>query len=234
MTDQTTARATDLGPGAGRPVGDIADHGDGAGTGTDGLLLDAVVKAYGAHPALDVPRLHVPAGSFTVLVGPSGCGKSTALRISSGLETPTRGRVLLGGVDVTATPAAERGVAMVFQDFALYPHMTVEQNVGFGLRLEARHRRRTGPDRRAGLGRADIRRRVMEACELLGLAALVERRPAQLSGGERQRVGLARAIVRRPKVLLLDEPLSALDAQLRQQARAELVRLHRELGNTVL
>lgn len=227
VTDQMTAVPTDLGSGAG-----VAEPDPDA----DGLLLDGVVKTYGgARPALDVPRLHVPAGSFTVLVGPSGCGKSTALRVSSGLETPTRGRVLLGGVDVTSTPAAGRGVAMVFQDFALYPHMTVEQNVGFGLRLEARHRPRRGLRGGAGpLNKAEIRRRVTGACELLGLGGLLGRRPAQLSGGERQRVGLARAIVRRPRVLLLDEPLSALDAQLRQQARAELVRLHRELGNTVV
>ena len=195
-----------------------------------GVLLDGVSKRYNDRdrPALDVDRLHVPGRSLTVLVGPSGCGKTTALRIVSGLDSPTAGRVLIDGTDVTDVTPGQRGVSMVFQDFALYPHMTVERNISFGLRLEAKH------NRKSGLDRAEIERRVAQVCGSLGLTELRHRRPAQLSGGERQRVGLARAIVRRPKVLLLDEPLSALDAQLRQQARAELVRLHRELGNTVV
>ncbi|HJQ46739.1 MAG TPA: ABC transporter ATP-binding protein [Amycolatopsis sp.] len=195
-----------------------------------GVVLDGVTKRYdgGDRPALDVDRLHVPGKSLTVLVGPSGCGKSTALRMVSGLDTSTTGRVLIDGADVTGVPPGRRGVSMVFQDFALYPHMTVDRNISFGLRLEAKH------NRQSGLDRDEIERRVAQACATLGLSELRRRRPAQLSGGERQRVGLARAIVRRPKVLLLDEPLSALDAQLRQQARAELVRLHRELGNTVV
>ncbi|WP_018503148.1 ABC transporter ATP-binding protein [Parafrankia discariae] len=204
------AVANDLGP-------------DGAG-----VLFDGVTKRYGRQTVLDVPRLDVPHRSFTVLVGPSGCGKSTGLRVIAGLETPDSGRVVIGGVDVTGVAPGRRGVSMVFQDFALYPHLTVEQNISFSLRLEARHNRRDGPSK------ADIARRVTEACAMLGLEKLRGRRPAQLSGGERQRVGLARAVVRRPSVLLLDEPLSALDAQLRQHARAELVRLHRELGNTVV
>jgi multiple sugar transport system ATP-binding protein len=186
------------------------------------------VKRYGPHPALDVPRLSVPAGSFTVVVGPSGCGKSTGLRVVAGLERPDEGRVLIDGTDVTGLPPGERGVALVFQDFALYPHMTVERNINFGLRLAARHDRRSGPSK------DEISSRVAEVCAMLGLSDLRRRLPRQLSGGERQRVGLARAIVRRPAVLLLDEPLSNLDAQLRQRARAELVRLHRELGNTVM
>ncbi|WP_236796147.1 ABC transporter ATP-binding protein [Amycolatopsis sp. GM8] len=194
-----------------------------------GVLLDGVSKRFDSgRAALDVASLHVPSGSLTVFVGPSGCGKTTALRIVSGLEEPTAGRVLIDGTDVTHAPPGRRGVSMVFQDFALYPHMTVERNISFGLRLAAKHRSESGLDS------AEIERRVTQACESLGLTALRRRRPGQLSGGERQRVGLARAIVRRPKVLLLDEPLSALDAQLRQQARAELVRLHRELGNTVV
>jgi multiple sugar transport system ATP-binding protein len=194
-----------------------------------GVLLSSLVKRYGTDKAaLDVEHLHIPERSFTVLVGPSGCGKSTALRIIAGLEQPTRGRVIIDGADVTDRTPGDRGVAMVFQDYALYPHMTVEDNIGFGLRLEAKHHRASG------LNRHEIAERVAETCESLGLSPLRSRRPAQLSGGERQRVGLARAIVRRPAVLLLDEPLSALDAQLRHQARAELVRLHRELSNTML
>ncbi|WP_433599255.1 ABC transporter ATP-binding protein [Nocardia sp. CA-135953] len=194
-----------------------------------GVVLDGISKRYGDdHPALAVDHLHVPGKSLTVLVGPSGCGKSTALGIVSGLISPTTGRVLIDGTDVTDYAPGRRGVSMVFQDFALYPHMTVERNIAFGLRLEAKH------NRNSGLDRTEIERRVAYACESLGLTELRHRRPAQLSGGQRQRVGLARAIVRQPKVLLLDEPLSALDAQLRQQARVELVRLHRELGNTVV
>ncbi|MGW6726154.1 ABC transporter ATP-binding protein [Nocardia sp. NPDC055029] len=196
---------------------------------SSGVLLDGIIKRYDDdRPALDVEQLHIPGRSLTVLVGPSGCGKSTALGIVSGLLTPDEGRVLIEGADVTGTPPGRRGVSMVFQDFALYPHMTVERNISFGLRLEAKHHRK------AGLDKAEIERRVAHACDSLGLSELRHRRPAQLSGGQRQRVGLARAIVRRPQVLLLDEPLSALDAQLRQQARVELVRLHRELGNTVV
>lgn len=206
---------------------DVAIPDDLASDGA-GVLLDGVTKRYGRQTVLDVPRLQVPHRSFTVLVGPSGCGKSTGLRVVAGLETPDTGRVVIGGVDVTDVAPGRRGVSMVFQDFALYPHLTVEQNISFSLRLEARHDRRNGPSK------ADIARRVSEACAMLGLEKLRRRRPAQLSGGERQRVGLARAVVRRPSVLLLDEPLSALDAQLRQHARAELVRLHRELGNTVV
>ncbi|MCM3924016.1 ABC transporter ATP-binding protein, partial [Frankia sp. AiPs1] len=236
----TELPATATATASGRPRQDPPDGSaaardgittDGITTGgmtTDGITLAGIVKRYGAHPALDVPRLGVPAGSLTVVVGPSGCGKSTGLRVVAGLETPDEGRVLIDGTDVTHLPPGERGVALVFQDFALYPHMTVERNIDFGLRLAARHDRRFGPSR------AEISSRVAEVCAMLGLSELRRRRPEQLSGGERQRVGLARAIVRRPAVLLLDEPLSSLDAQLRQRARAELVRLHRELGNTVV
>jgi multiple sugar transport system ATP-binding protein len=194
-----------------------------------GVELSSVIKRYGTgHAALDVGRLSIPERAFAVLVGPSGCGKSTTLRIVAGLERPNRGRVFIDGTDVTDLVPGERGVGMVFQDYALYPHMTTEDNISFGLRLEARHHRASGLDR------VEIARRVTRACDSLGLSLLRGRRPAQLSGGERQRVALARAIVRRPALLLLDEPLSALDAQLRQQARAELVRLHRELSGTML
>jgi multiple sugar transport system ATP-binding protein len=194
-----------------------------------GVELSSVVKRYGTGAAaLHVEHLSIPERSFAVLLGPSGCGKSTTLRIVAGLEQPNRGRVFIDGTDVTDLAPGDRGVGMVFQDYALYPHMTIEDNIGFGLRLEARHHRASGLDR------DEIARRVRQVCDSLGLSSLRGRRPAQLSGGERQRVALARAIVRRPALLLLDEPLSALDAQLRQQARAELVRLHRELSSTVL
>lgn len=195
---------------------------------SDGIQLIETSKNYGRHAALDTLSLSIPDSSLTVVVGPSGCGKSTMLRVISGLEKPDNGRVIARGVDITDHPPGDRGLAMVFQDFALYPHMTVEQNISFGLRLEAKHHRRTGPSR------AEIGLRVSEVCELLGLGEFRKRKPAQLSGGQRQRVALARAIVRRPGVLLLDEPLSNLDAQLRMQARAELVRLHRELDTTLV
>lgn len=193
-----------------------------------GIALRRVTHRYGDATALDVDALDIPRGSLCVVVGPSGCGKSTMLSVVSGLLAPTEGRILLDGVDVTDAAPGERNLAMVFQDFALYPHMTVADNIGFGLRLEARHARGAGP------AKAEIRARVAEVCAQLGLSDLLLRRPGQLSGGERQRVALARAVVRRRAVLLLDEPLSSLDAQLRQRARAELVRLHRELGATVV
>ncbi|OLT20856.1 hypothetical protein BJF78_34930 [Pseudonocardia sp. CNS-139] len=167
-------------------------------------------------------------GSFTVLVGPSGCGKSTCLRALAGLETLDAGQVLIDGADVTAAPARSRGLSMVFQDFALYPNMTVEGNVTFGLSLQARHDRRSGPSK------AEIRRRCAEVLAMLELDGLEKRRPSELSGGQRQRVALARAIVRRPRAFLMDEPLSNLDAQLRAQTRTQLVRLHRTLGTTFL
>ncbi|WP_238010020.1 ABC transporter ATP-binding protein [Dactylosporangium sp. AC04546] len=181
------------------------------------IELSGLTVRYGRVTALDAVDLHIRAGSFTAVVGPSGCGKSTLLRVVSGLEPPAAGTFTVDGQ-----------VAMVFQDYALYPHMTVAGNISFGMRLEARHDRRHGPTRR------EIDRRVHEVADRLGLGALLHRRPAQLSGGQRQRVALARAIVRRPAVLLLDEPLSALDAQLRGDARAELLRLYRDIGCTVV
>jgi multiple sugar transport system ATP-binding protein len=193
-----------------------------------GIALHGVVHRYGPTPALDVDHLAIPQGALCVVVGPSGCGKSTMLSLVAGLLEPSAGRVEVAGADVTDLPPGERDLAMVFQDFALYPHMTVADNIGFGLRLQARHARGAGP------GKAEITGRVDDVCERLGLTGLRSRRPGQLSGGERQRVALARAIVRRRPVLLLDEPLSSLDALLRQRARAELVLLHRELGATVV
>lgn len=195
---------------------------------SSGLALRAATKAFSAESVFDGLDLEVENGSFTVLVGPSGCGKSTCLRTLAGLETLDSGQVLIGGVDVTGSPARSRGLSMVFQDFALYPNMTVEGNVSFALRLQAKH------DRRSGLTRAEIRRRCADVMSMLELEGLAGRRPSQLSGGQRQRVALARAIVRRPQAFLMDEPLSGLDAQLRAQTRTQLVRLHRTLGTTFL
>src|SRR6201995_5967955 len=155
------------------------------------------------------------------LVGPSGCGKSTTLRMIAGLEDMSAGRMLIGGADVTDVPPAERGVAMVFQSDALYPHMTVAENMGFALKI-------------AGRSKRDIDAAVRRAAESLQLEPLLDRKPRALSGGQRQRVAIGRAIVREPKVFLFDEPLSNLDAALRVQMRTELARLHRELGTTMI
>jgi multiple sugar transport system ATP-binding protein len=192
------------------------------------IQLVGLTKAYGPSTALDGIDLHIPAGSLTVVVGPSGCGKSTLLRVLSGLEPATSGELLIGGEPVANHAAGDRDVAMVFQDYALYPHMTVAANLSFGLRLQARH------DRRSGLSKAQIAERVAQVGGLLGLGPLLARKPSQLSGGQRQRVALGRAIIRRPSVLLLDEPLSALDSQLRASARREILRLHREIGATLV
>jgi multiple sugar transport system ATP-binding protein len=186
------------------------------------IRLDGVEKRFpGGHAAVCGVDLDVGDGEFMVLVGPSGCGKSTLLRLVAGLETPTAGRVLLDGEDVTARPPQERDVAMVFQSYALYPHMTVRDNLAYGLRVRA-------------VARGDVARRVGDVAEALGLQELLDRRPAQLSGGQRQRVALGRAMVREPKAFLLDEPLSNLDPALRAQARAELLLLHRRVSTTVV
>jgi ABC-type sugar transport system ATPase subunit len=166
-------------------------------------------------------ELAIQDGEFMVLVGPSGCGKSTALRMIAGLETPTQGRVLIGDREVTEVPPQERDVAMVFQSYALYPHMTVRDNLGFGLRMR-------------GTPSARIAERVAAAAKALGLEKVLDRKPGQLSGGQRQRVALGRAIVREPMVFLFDEPLSNLDAKLRLETRAELARLHRRLAATMV
>jgi multiple sugar transport system ATP-binding protein len=186
------------------------------------VRLDGVAKTYpNGHIAARGLDLEIADGEFMVLVGPSGCGKSTALRMIAGLETPTAGRITIGDRDVTALPPQDRDIAMVFQSYALYPHMTVRENLAFGLRM------------RGALSDL-IDRRVDEAARALGLEAVLGRRPAQLSGGQRQRVALGRAIVREPKVFLFDEPLSNLDAKLRVETRAELARLHRRLRATVV
>jgi multiple sugar transport system ATP-binding protein len=186
------------------------------------VQLEGIRKVYpNGHVAAQGLDLEINDGEFMVLVGPSGCGKSTALRMIAGLETPTGGRIRIGDRDVTTLPPQERDIAMVFQTYALYPHMTVRENLAFGLRMR-------------GAGREVINRRVEEAARALALEPVLDRKPAQLSGGQRQRVALGRAIVREPKVFLFDEPLSNLDAKLRVETRAELARLHRRLGATIV
>jgi multiple sugar transport system ATP-binding protein len=186
------------------------------------VRLAGVEKVYpNGHVAARGLDIEITDGEFMVLVGPSGCGKSTALRMIAGLETPTAGRVFIGEHDVTALPPQERDIAMVFQSYALYPHMTVRENLSFGLRMR-------------GAARPAIEERVAGAARALGLGAVLARKPGQLSGGQRQRVALGRAMVRDPKVFLFDEPLSNLDAKLRVETRAELARLHRRLRATIV
>jgi multiple sugar transport system ATP-binding protein len=187
-----------------------------------GIILERLTKRFDTgHAAVDDVTLEIPDGRFTVLVGPSGCGKSTVLRLVAGLEAPTAGRVIIGDRDVTDLPARQRDLAMVFQNYALYPHLSVRDNIGFGLKMRR-------------FARRDVTHRVREVAESLGIGELLSRRPAQLSGGQRQRVALARAIVREPRAFLFDEPLSNLDAQVRARTRAELIRLQRRLGATML
>ena len=186
------------------------------------ISLRNLCKTYpnGQCAASDL-SLEIDDGELLVLVGPSGCGKSTALRLVAGLEVPDAGSVWIGGEDVTGKPPQSRDLAMVFQSYALYPHRSVAENLGFGLRM-------------AGIPRDRIRERVESVALRLGIADLLDRRPSQLSGGQRQRVALGRAIAREPKAFLLDEPLSNLDAKLRSDTRAEIARLHRQLGATML
>jgi multiple sugar transport system ATP-binding protein len=200
-----------------------------------GIRVEGVSKSFGATTILDGVSLELKQGEFLSLVGPSGCGKTTLLRIIAGLEAADAGRVCIGGRDVTGLRASERDVAMVFQNYALYPHLTVAQNMAVPLamrRLSMAGRlpllRRLMP-RQAAL-RRQIAADVARAAELLGIGHLLDRRPAQLSGGQRQRVALGRAVVRQPAAFLMDEPLSNLDAALRAQTRTEIVRLHRQAG----
>ena len=188
-----------------------------------GVAFRHVEKVYaaGQPPAVDDFTLDVRPGEFLVLVGPSGCGKSTTLRMVAGLELPTGGAIAIGARDVTRLPPKDRDIAMVFQNYALYPHMTVRENMSFALRL-----RRAPKD--------EIARRVAAAAETLGLVPYLDRLPKALSGGQRQRVALGRALVREPAVFLFDEPLSNLDAKMRVEMRAEIVRLHRRLGATMI
>jgi multiple sugar transport system ATP-binding protein len=186
-----------------------------------GLQLKRVAKRYGATTVIHGVDLEVKDGEFVVFVGPSGCGKSTLLRMIAGLESVSEGDILIDGANVNNVSAAERGLAMVFQSYALYPHMTVHQNLAFGL-----ENLRTP--------RPQIDSKVREAAQMLRLDQLLERRPTQLSGGQRQRVAIGRAIVRDPTIFLFDEPLSNLDAELRVQMRAEITALHARLGTTMI
>jgi ABC-type sugar transport system ATPase subunit len=186
------------------------------------VVFHQVTKEFpGGTTAVDALDLEIPDGELMVLVGPSGCGKSTALRMIAGLEQPSSGRITIGERDMAGLSPGARDVAMVFQSYALYPHMSVRDNLAF-------------PLRRRRMGRDEIGRRVAEMAEMLELGELLKRKPAQLSGGQRQRVAMGRALIREPVAFLLDEPLSNLDAKLRTELRAELKRLHRRLGTTMV
>jgi lactose/L-arabinose transport system ATP-binding protein len=185
------------------------------------LTLKSVAKRFGDVEVIKSVNLDVADGEFAVLVGPSGCGKSTILRMLAGLEQVSDGAIEIDDRDVTGMLPLERGVAMVFQSYALYPHMTVEDNIGFGLKI-------------AGMSRTERRPKVLEAARVLQLEPYLARKPKQLSGGQRQRVAIGRAIVKQPKIFLFDEPLSNLDAELRVQMRLEIARLHQELGATMI
>src|ERR1700754_208174 len=185
------------------------------------LRIDGVVKNFAAVRAVDRLSLDIKAGEFFALLGPSGCGKTTLLRMLAGFEAPDEGRILLGGKDIAQALPHERPINMMFQNYALFPHLSVRDNIAFGLK-------------RAGMARADIATRVAEMVALVKLDGLEKRKPDQLSGGQRQRVALARSLARRPQVLLLDEPLAALDKKLRGSTQAELMELQRRLGMTFI
>ena len=185
------------------------------------IELRRIVKAYGDVEVIHGIDLNIDPGDFTVFVGPSGCGKSTLLRMIAGLEPISGGDLLIDGQRMNEVPAARRGIAMVFQSYALYPHMNVYQNLAFGLET-------------AKAPKDEIKARVQRAAEILQIVPLLQRKPKQLSGGQRQRVAIGRAIVREPKIFLFDEPLSNLDAELRVQMRVEIAKLHNDLGNTMI
>jgi sn-glycerol 3-phosphate transport system ATP-binding protein len=185
------------------------------------VVLESVVKRWGQTVAVDRITFTAKQGTLAVLLGPSGCGKSTTLRLIAGLESASAGRILIGGREVTGLPPPERGVSMVFQSYALFPHLNVAENILFGLRVRK-------------VAKAERARRLAGAAELLGLAQLLDRRPSQLSGGQQQRVALGRAIVADTPVCLMDEPLSNLDAQLRQEMRREIRALQQKLGVTMV
>lgn len=186
-----------------------------------GVTLSNLTKKYGPVQVIHGVDLEINDGEFCVFVGPSGCGKSTLLRLVAGLEETTSGKISIGVRDVTTVDPADRGVAMVFQTYALYPHMTVAENVGFGLKMNK-------------VPKTEIARKVKEASDILKLGPYLDRKPKALSGGQRQRVAIGRAIVRGPEVFLFDEPLSNLDAELRVEMRAEIARLHNEIGATMI
>ncbi len=188
---------------------------------TASIEFAGVAKRFGAVEIIPDFSLDIAAGEFIVLLGPSGCGKSTLLRMLAGLEGVSGGRIVLGGQDVTALPPGKRGLAMVFQQYALYPHMSVFDNMAFGLR-------------NIGVADAEVQSRVNAAAQMLELDALLQRKPGQLSGGQRQRVAIGRAVVKEPKAFLFDEPLSNLDAKLRARTRIEIARLHKRLGSTMV
>lgn len=185
------------------------------------VLLDQINRRFAANAAIEAITFAVPDGQFWVMVGPSGCGKSTILRLIAGLDQPSSGEIYIGDCLVNQVPARQRDVAMVFQNYALYPHMTVAENLAFGLRLR-------------GMEASRLQAQVQKTAEALNISHLLDRKPKQLSGGQQQRVALGRAIVRQPQVFLLDEPLSNLDAQLRDETRSELKQLHQQLGITTL
>lgn len=186
-----------------------------------GLDLKQVTKRFGETHVIHGVDLRVEPGEFCVFVGPSGCGKSTLLRMIAGLEETSSGTIDIGGRDMTRVDPAGRGVAMVFQSYALFPHLTVEENMGYSLRI-------------AGKPKAEIRKAVEEVAAMLELSALLDRKPKALSGGQKQRVAIGRAILRKPEVFLFDEPLSNLDAELRVSMRVEIAKLHRRLGSTMI
>ena len=185
------------------------------------IALDHVIKNFGASRAVDEVSLVADEGSLLVLLGPSGCGKSTTLRLIAGLEQPDGGTISIGGVDVTHLPPSGRRIAMVFQSYALFPHLTVAENIIFGLRVR-------------GVGRAERDARLKRVADIVGLSALLDRKPSQLSGGQRQRVALGRAIIAETQVCLMDEPLSNLDAKLRHEMRTEIRSLQQRLGMTMV
>ncbi|MGX4769497.1 ABC transporter ATP-binding protein [Bradyrhizobium guangdongense] len=204
-TDTAAAAAGDVSPSIGQPL----------------LRIEGVVKTFGTFRAVDGVSLDIKAGEFFALLGPSGCGKTTLLRMLAGFEAPDQGRILLGGKDIAQALPHERPINMMFQNYALFPHLSVRDNIAFGLK-------------RAGMSRADIAPRVAEMVALVKLEGLEKRKPDQLSGGQRQRVALARALARRPQLLLLDEPLAALDKKLRENTQGELMELQRRLGMTFI
>ncbi len=189
--------------------------------GATALRLEGVRKAFDTAVALDDVTIDIPAGDFTVLLGPSGCGKSTLLRLIAGLDNPTAGKILLGGKDITRKPPAERDLSMVFQSYALFPHLTVAENIVFGLKVRR-------------VEKAERTERLNRVARMMGLDALLERRPNQLSGGQQQRVALARAVISERPVCLMDEPLSNLDAKLRAEMRVEIRDLQQRLGLTMV
>lgn len=204
-TDAAANAAGDARPAAGEPL----------------LRIEGVAKTFGTFRAVDGVSLDIKAGEFFALLGPSGCGKTTLLRMLAGFEAPDEGRILLGGKDIAQALPHERPINMMFQNYALFPHLSVRDNIAFGLK-------------RAGMPRADIATRVAEMVALVKLDGLEKRKPDQLSGGQRQRVALARALARRPQLLLLDEPLAALDKKLRENTQGELMELQRRLGMTFI